>query len=171
MDQYKYRTNPNKAGTCTIFKTSKGKHLHDTLPYLKNMVKYIKGSLGCSLRMLVCDFVKDESGIWWLINIKRIITDEKIPKIKFMKIIKGSDFIGDREDYEELKKKKNKVARKRFHQYQNLKTCRYCEQLFPNTELTKKMTLKMIVQMDKHLKHRGYRYEWLDRSLYQFLDT
>lgn len=33
------------------------------------------------------------------------------------------------------------------------------------------MTLKMIIHLDKHLKHRGFNYDWLDRSNFQFLDT
>lgn len=50
--------------------------------------------------------------------------------------------------------------------YQRLKTCKYCELLFPEDELTHKMTLKMIMQTDMHLQQRGKELEWLARPEY-----
>lgn len=32
-----------------------------------------------------------------------------------------------------------------------VKMCKYCEQLYPEQELQHKMTLKMVIQTDKHL--------------------
>lgn len=170
LDQYKYRTNPNKNGCSTIFKTKKGKHLNDTLPYIKNLLKYFRGTLGCKLKLLVADFIKDEAGIWWLVNVKRAVTTDEIARIKFLRIYKGSDYMGEPSDWK-TSAKVVKFKRQRFAQYQNLKQCKYCEDFYPTIELSKKMTLKMIIQLDKHLKHRGFSYQWLERSNFQFLDT
>jgi LMBR1 domain-containing protein 1 len=56
--------------------------------------------------------------------------------------------------------------------YQRLKLCKYCELLFPEDELNHKMTLKMIMQTDKHLQQRGKSFGWLSRPEYnKHLDT
>ena len=36
-----------------------------------------------------------------------------------------------------------------------MKECKYCEMMFPVIELNHKMTLKQIIEIDKHLMHRG----------------
>jgi len=70
-------------------------------------------------------------------------------------------------------------------QKQNLKKkkvrmCKYCEAIFPESQLLKKMTLFMIIQTDKHLmvsrflvnlQHRGKNFDWLIRSDIKDLDT
>jgi len=69
---------------CTIVHTMKGKHVDETMPYLKNIVKFIENNIyyqpdtnktkqqlkHIQFNQLVGDFIKDESGTWWLINIK-----------------------------------------------------------------------------------------------------
>lgn len=73
-DTEKYRTNPEKFGTCLITKNKNGKHLKDTLPYVKNIAKYFKGAMGIECKSIAADFIKDESGIWWMVSIKRLVT-------------------------------------------------------------------------------------------------
>lgn len=59
--------------SCTIIQTSQGKNVEETTPYLLNIVKFLHIHLGIKFKELVGDFVKDESGIWWLINIKGFV--------------------------------------------------------------------------------------------------
>lgn len=161
---FKYKTHPEKYGYCHIEKTNKGKNLTDTLRYVKNIVKYFKGALGTDLRTVVADFIKDESGIWWLISIKRIVTEQKVPKNRMIRIYKGNDNFGDTcQEYDLINKD-------RGIDYQKSKVCKYCEKSYSVVELTKKMTLKMIIQMDKHLKIRGWSFDWLNRAEFQYLD-
>ena len=40
------------------------------LIYFKLLQKYIKIHLGVEFEELIGDFIKDEAGTWWLINIK-----------------------------------------------------------------------------------------------------
>ena len=68
--------------------------------------------------------------------------------------------------------------------YSKTKMCNYCEELYPTEELTKKLTLKMIIQMDKHLSHRANQilernpefkgtesdFNWVNRAENRFLD-
>lgn len=36
-------------------------------------------------------------------------------------------------------------------EYKKVKICRYCEATYPVSEMTHKMTLKMIIELDQHL--------------------
>ena len=48
--------------------------------------------------------------------------------------------------------------------YMNVKVCKYCECYCPRKELSHKMTLKMIMLLDRHLMLRGKTCAWLQRS-------
>ena len=134
--------------------------------YVENIVKYFRGAYGAAVQSVTADFVKDESGIWWLINIKSMILVERIPEAKIKQVVQGED---DEDDYP--RNPAGDKQGKKPEGYQKIKQCRYCEQPFHSEDLTKKMTLKMAIELDKHLKYRGYRFDWLDRSERQFLDT
>lgn len=69
-DSHKFITNPNLMNSCTIVYTSRGKQVQETAPYLRNIDKYFNIHLGVSFKELIGDFIRDESGIWWLVNIK-----------------------------------------------------------------------------------------------------
>lgn len=58
---------------CTIVQTCRGKQIEETAPYLLNIVRYLDVHLKIKFQELVGDFIKDESGVWWMINIKGFI--------------------------------------------------------------------------------------------------
>lgn len=164
-DVYKYLVVPERQNPkCTIFKTNKGKQLTDTLPYVENVVRYFRGALGAEIDRIAADFVKDESGIWWMISIKAITLKEQVPDHRFRKV-----YSPEEEEYNETDQS-GRIHR-RPEGYQKIKLCSYCETPFNTEQLTKKMTLKMAIELDRHLKYRGYKFDWLDRSERQFLDT
>lgn len=166
-DTEKYRTNPEKFGTCLITKNKNGKHLKDTLPYVKNIAKYFKGAMGIECKSIAADFIKDESGIWWMVSIKRLVTTQK----KTRAITRKMDLISKGFDYFGISPNSNNLlSKKKESEYQKSKACKYCGEFYTVNELTKKMTLKMIIALDKHLKHRGWAYSWLDRAEQQYLD-
>lgn len=166
QDIYKYMVVPElRNPTCTIFKTNKGKQLNDTLPYVENVVKFFRGAYGADITKIAADFIKDESGIWWMVNIKAIQVKNIVPDGVYKRV-----FNGEEEEEVEVNPKSEKIHR-RPEGYQKIKLCRYCETPFHSEELTKKMTLKMAIELDRHLKYRGYKFDWLDRSERQFLDT
>ena len=55
--------------------------------------------------------------------------------------------------------------------YQQLKRCRLCQIAYPLQLLNNEMTLKMIIETDKHLRSRGITIQWLDRSEYRKSDV
>jgi len=70
-EQQKYITNPNIMNTCTIVNTCRGKYVEETTPYIKNILKYLHQTLGVSFSEFICDFIKDESGIWWMVKFNK----------------------------------------------------------------------------------------------------
>lgn len=59
--------------SCQIVQTCRGKQVEETVPYLNNIVRYLDIHLGAKFLELIGDFIKDEAGVWWLINIKGFI--------------------------------------------------------------------------------------------------
>lgn len=72
-ENLKFITNPKLMNSCSIVYTSRGKQVSETAPYLKNIEKYLNLHLGITFEEIIGDFIRDESGIWWLINIKGFI--------------------------------------------------------------------------------------------------
>ena len=82
----------------------------------------------------------------------------------------------DEEAYEECLKRKK--LKEKDNTYSKTKICNYCEEFYSSEELSKKLTLKMIIQMDKHLSHRANQilernpesrrnesdFDWLNRA-------
>ena len=62
-------------GSCTIVNTCRGKYVEETTPYIENIIKYFWIHLKVSFQEFIADFIKDESGNWWLINVKAFILD------------------------------------------------------------------------------------------------
>lgn len=44
--------------------------MEETTPYIKNILTYLYIHLKISFLEFAADFIKDESGIWWFINVK-----------------------------------------------------------------------------------------------------
>jgi hypothetical protein len=59
-----------KPSPSRIVKAIQGKHLTETCKYLSAITDYMKLYRGISFSEMVGDFIKDEAGNWWLINIK-----------------------------------------------------------------------------------------------------
>ncbi|EAS01971.2 Lmbr1-like motif protein (macronuclear) [Tetrahymena thermophila SB210] len=163
-EQQKYITNPNIMNSCTIVNTCRGKYVDETVPYIKNILKYLHNNLNIGFKEFICDFIKDESGIWWMVNVKGFVFDDPIPEeINTKKILNYGDDMGLEVKEDNSQQNKNK--------YQKVKICKYCETVFPENELCHKMTLKMIIQTDKHLLHRSKNFPWLARSDIKHVDT
>lgn len=64
--------------SCTIVNSIRGRYVEETAPYVANIVKFIEQNVpGVRLEEFVGDFVKDESGTWWLINIRGFVLVDK----------------------------------------------------------------------------------------------
>jgi LMBR1 domain-containing protein 1 len=77
--------------SCTFINTGKGKYVEETLPFVDNIRRYFFLVLGIHFREFVADFIKDESGIWWLVNVKAFIFEKDPGIINVKKITHFGD--------------------------------------------------------------------------------
>lgn len=61
-----------------IVKSKHGQILKHTIKCLEDIVKYFRFQRGFKITELVGDFIKDEVGNWWLVNIKAFKVEEKL---------------------------------------------------------------------------------------------
>lgn len=60
------------------FKATKSvntKFTNETLKYVKNIVEFVSRNLKIHFEEFVADFIKDEGGNWWFINVKAFIIE------------------------------------------------------------------------------------------------
>ncbi|CAK94850.1 unnamed protein product (macronuclear) [Paramecium tetraurelia] len=160
----KYATNVNLQNSCTIVNTCRGKYVDETVPYVKNLLTYIYIHLHITFLEFSADFIKDESGIWWFINVKGFIIDKSPEKIMWKSITHYGEEINEEEGQPIVQERNSTPKAKVADMCQKQKICKYCEQSYPEQHLQYKMTLKMIIQTDKHLYWRGKTFNWIDRS-------
>lgn len=48
---------------------------------MKEIVRYMRFQRGINLLELVGDFLKDEEGNWWLVNIKAFLIEQRIKRM------------------------------------------------------------------------------------------
>ena len=71
QENLKFCTNARKVmNSCTMVNTCRGKHVEQTTPFLISIARYLNIQIGVNFEELIGDFIKDESGLWWLINIR-----------------------------------------------------------------------------------------------------
>ena len=148
----KYVINSKEENSYTAFYSSSGKHLEETNIYMNNIVKFIESHSDIIFDELVGDFMKDESGIWWFINlkamkifnIKKFITDDISnrvqPKLNF--------FINQRFFDNSIKNDSN-----RKFDYKGKIKCKLCGIDYSKKNLKYELTTKMIMETGKMLKH------------------
>ncbi len=80
-------------GSCTIVKTNKGRFVEETLPFVENILKYMHSNLDITFKEFTADFIRDENGTWWFINVKSFLLDKYKEPIN----VKGITMFGDYE--------------------------------------------------------------------------
>ena len=151
-NQYlKYVINSKETNSYFAFYSTSGKHLEETMFYMNNIVKFIENHSDIIFDELAGDFVKDEAGIWWFINLKAM----KIKNIKKFRnehdqpISPVLDFFINQRIFggNELK-----INIRKFD-YQNKMKCKLCGIDYSQKKLKYSLTTKMILETDKMLKH------------------
>ena len=154
-NQYlKFVINSKEQGSYSSFYSSSGKHLEETMAYMNNIVKFIESHSDIIFDELVGDFVKDEAGIWWFINLKAMkiknirkfkkaedgLTEPLPPKLNFFynQRIFTNSFLKDNV---------------RKFDYQNRIKCKLCGIDYNKKELKYELTTKMIMETENMLKH------------------
>ena len=166
-NQYlKFVINSKEQGSYSAFHSSSGKHLEETMSYMNNIVKFIESHSDIIFDELVGDFVKDEAGIWWFINLKAM----KIKNInKFKRSEDGTEplpprlnFFYNQRIYDDAFQKDNI---RRFD-YQNKIRCKLCGIDYNKKYLKYELTTKMIIETENMLKHVEFnkvKFNVLDR--------
>ena len=151
-NQYlKYVINSKDIDSFFAFYSTSGKHLEETMFYMNNIVKFIENHSDIIFDELAGDFVKDEAGIWWFINLKAM----KIKNIKKFRdehdnpIPPSLDFFINQRVFggNELK-----INIRKFD-YQNKIKCKLCGIDYSKKNLKYSLTTKMILETDNMLKH------------------
>ena len=167
-NQYlKFVINSKEQGSYSAFYSSSGKHLEETMAYMNNIVKFIESHSDIIFDELVGDFVKDEAGIWWFINLKAM----KIKNIRKFKRAEDSltepmppklNFFYNQRIYSNALQKD--IISK--FDYQNKVKCKLCGIDYNKKDLKYELTTKMIMETEKMLKHVEFnkvKFTVLDR--------
>ena len=167
-NQYlKFVINSREQGTYSAFYSSSGKHLEETMGYMNNIVRFIESHSDIVFDELVGDFVKDEAGIWWFINLKAMkikniskfkrsedgLNEPMIPKLNY--------FYNQR-----ILRNANQIDNKRKFDYQNKIKCKLCGIDYNRKELKYEVTTKMIMETENMLEHVEFskvKFNVLDR--------
>ena len=151
-NQYlKYVINSKEINSYFAFYSTSGKHLEETMFYMNNIVKFIENHSDIIFDELAGDFVKDEAGIWWFINLKAM----KIKNLKKFRdehdrhISPQLDFFINQRIFGNTDLKINI----RKFDYQNKIKCKLCGIDYSQKKLKYSLTTKMILETDKMLKH------------------
>ena len=166
-NQYlKYVINSKEQGSYSAFYSSSGKHLEETMAYMNNIVKFIEGHSDIIFDELAGDFVKDEAGIWWFINLKAM----KIKNINKFRRGEGNQeplppqlyFFFNQRVFSNVNLKDNV----RKFDYQNKIKCKLCGIDYNKKLLKYELTTKMIIETEYMLKHVEFnkiKFSVLDR--------
>lgn len=103
---------------------------------------------------MVADFIKDESGVWWMIGVRayKFVNPSIKPNLKLFVDIYEEEYDSD---------KKTKTTKSHEKKVQ---VCRMCMLGYPIKQLSQRMTLKMIITTETQLKSLGIRRDWLDHG-------
>jgi len=76
LEYNSYCTNVKLMSSSSIIQIKKGKILDDTIFFLENMVKYFQEHKKIKFDELIADFIKDENGVLWLIDVKGFLIND-----------------------------------------------------------------------------------------------
>jgi len=147
----KYVVNSRETNSYFAFYSTSGKHLEETMFYMNNIVKFIENHSDIILDELAGDFVKDEAGIWWFINLKAM----KVKNLQKFRDEHGHPIppqLGFFMNQRIFTGEEMKVNIRKFD-YQNKIKCKLCGIDYSLKKLKYSLTTKMILETDKMLKH------------------
>ena len=162
----KFIVNSKESDSYSIFCSSSGKHLEETMVYMNNIVKFIESHSDIIFDELAGDFIKDEEGIWWFINLKAMKI-KNIDKFKRNKWNPNPDppqlsFFINQRFHNKSKLKENLIK----FDYQNKIKCKLCGINYPKKYLKYEMTTKMIIEIEtilRHVEFTNVKFNFFDR--------
>ncbi|OQR81284.1 hypothetical protein THRCLA_23405, partial [Thraustotheca clavata] len=125
------------------------------------IVKYLEQALRIALECFVADFIKDDFGQWWLIQVKSFQLKHVRPgKIntfaaKLMGAYERSIVADDVHDDDEMTQDESKTHSQKNWKVHKMFPCKFCQVLYFQSELGYKMTMKMMHETISRLNLRG----------------
>ncbi|CAG9322875.1 unnamed protein product [Blepharisma stoltei] len=145
-----------ESADANILKVSHGYFVSATGAYTYNIIKFLERNLSIKLEKLVCDYIKDEEDIWWMINVKAFKYSSNVfPTLNYF--VENDSFVSPTSSKLGLK------------EYKRLKRCEFCRSGF--VKMTQELTLKMLFELEEHLKHRGKELSWMENKEYRHVDN
>ena len=136
--------NADDASNTSIVHALTGSQCEETGRYMKGLASFLQTHLKIRLAQVVGEFAKDDAGDWYFLclNAFREKDPEAVPSLKwFLDNDPGSiDTMRGvvRKDHREISER--------------LGTCRLCQMQFPPSQLPHKLTMKMLIQVEKQLR-------------------
>lgn len=84
-------TNPEGEVRSSIIKSKTGITVDETVGYIVNLVKFLEPNLSVFFNEMVCDFIKDDSGLWWMIGVRAFKLDKNLNAPTFGAFIENCD--------------------------------------------------------------------------------
>lgn len=149
---FRLLTNTEDPQSLNVFHL-KGPAIKDLVDQVQDLVTYSErySRLQAKYSELVCDFIRDDDGQWFFIQVKGL----KIIKPPAHIANNAPTISGEGDDLSKSKKSKSK--------YMKLKECKMCLNMYPPKELLYQMSFKMIYATESHLKQRAVKLPWFDR--------
>ncbi|OQR84762.1 hypothetical protein ACHHYP_12967 [Achlya hypogyna] len=150
-------------GACSFVKLSE-RACTDVYDINLRIVKYLEHELRISVETLVGDFVKDDFGQWWLLQVKSFQIKHVRPgrlnsfAPKLMAAYERSivaDDVHDDDDGAEARAAKPGTAELENAKVHKMFPCKFCQVLHFPAELAYKMTMKMMHETIARLSLRG----------------
>ena len=122
------------------------------IPFMQSLADFALRTLKMRLKNVVADFIKDENGVIWFVDLKSF----RVPKSHYPLYCCEST-----QEFEllQLAAGKQKLQDKmRSHA-----KCRLCGMKYGKEELQQLLTMNMIIEYKKHLNQRGiFEFEHVD---------
>eukprot|EP01006_Ploeotia_vitrea_P026391 TRINITY_DN59382_c0_g1_i1.p1 TRINITY_DN59382_c0_g1~~TRINITY_DN59382_c0_g1_i1.p1 ORF type:complete len:1420 (+),score=179.98 TRINITY_DN59382_c0_g1_i1:23-4282(+) len=163
-------------GSLTVF-TMKGKALKELEQMTTDIVLYLTNTVKPKpvFKNMVCDFIKDQQGVWWYIQTKafRLMRDTVPHSVgdlgasQTLNSTAHSAQYGFNESHVTTashKKKKGKTVLRMMN-------CAICGAPYRPADLQYSLTLKMIYATERHLKKHGEHRPWFDRQEFRVAEN
>eukprot|EP00742_Colponemidia_sp_Colp-10_P005596 GILJ01005982.1.p1 GENE.GILJ01005982.1~~GILJ01005982.1.p1 ORF type:complete len:988 (+),score=146.86 GILJ01005982.1:2024-4987(+) len=162
----RFCTTTEIAHSCSIIQSS-GQACKETWQLTADIKKYTERCLNVHFDEFVADFIKDEGGQWWFIQVKAFHLVHKMSPNVAAFVMQNDDGEMELEPTATHEKTLNLKG-----EVQRLVRCKFCQVGYKLDELAFEMTMKMIIDTEDHLRHRGRSFSWLDRAdLRSVVDT
>eukprot|EP00347_Sterkiella_histriomuscorum_P019089 403342991 len=160
-DNDRYLTNQVQRFACSIIVSKGNSTYQEPVMMSENIAKYVEQNIGVRFSDLVADFIKDESGIWWFLQVKAFAYEQPTFKLRINAYCGPVDeehlYLSSESD----KEGKNKDEKEEKDLFQKMRICKFCQLGFSLSALTHKLTMQQIINTEKYIKDIGFNKEWL----------